>query len=175
MHDLFTQKMSESNVIPVAFCANGGRTDKKRVDDFNRAFDFVKRAAELEGDSEKLRIAKHLLESALKIDPDYVPALSRLIYVNNALGLYEEAYEAAKRAYDLEPKNPLLVYNLGTVCLHLERYDDALLLLKKVVKMSPKMSAAYYNIASVYGRTGLNNTALKYKEIADRLEAESEL
>ena len=161
-----------ADIISVVFGKDGGRTDKKLSNDLNRAWSFVKRASELENDPEKFQIAYQLLKEALRIDPDYMCALTRMCFICNAIGSHEEAYNVSKRAYELDPDDSLNVYNLGTACIHLGLYDEALVFLQKTIKIDPKLISAYHNIAVIYGLVDLPETAKKYAFIANKLKFE---
>jgi tetratricopeptide (TPR) repeat protein len=63
----------------------------------------------------------------------------------------EAAYQAALR---LDPNNPALMVNFGSVLIHEKKYDDAKLVLNRAIVIKPDYANAYYNLASVYKLTG---------------------
>lgn len=149
-------------VIKAVFGKSGGRCDKKLPHDFNRAFDFLKRASELENEPDKFEIAKHLLEQAIEIDPEYILALVHLGTLFYTRKMFFSAKETWIKAWKLAKTEPTISYNLGTACLALGDIDEAILYLQKAIKLDPSHSNSYFNIAVAYEKVGLTMTAEKY-------------
>jgi tetratricopeptide (TPR) repeat protein len=75
--------------------------------------------------------AQQVLEKALKIDPDYLPAQYNARLVQAELALGRKDWQGALEAFDaltlLEPGNPLPYYNMAVVCERLpERRIEAM-------------------------------------------------
>jgi len=149
-------------VIHVVFGKDGGRKDRSNADDLNRAFEFCKRAAEIEDDESKREITKHLLEHALVLDPHNVDALVRLgtqFYLEKNT---VKAIELWLRAWHIDDTQPTIPYNIGTAYLVNQDCDEAVFWLHRALKLDPEMFLAVFNIAVAYERAELPKTARKF-------------
>jgi tetratricopeptide (TPR) repeat protein len=70
---------------------------------------------------------------------------SFLLNAYNAAGQTEQAIAAYRSQVERNPDNTLYLYNLGTLLLNEERYDEAILYLKRAVRQDPSNANAQYN------------------------------
>jgi tetratricopeptide (TPR) repeat protein len=84
-------------------------------------------------DAEETVEAKTELEKAVALNPGLGSAWSNLalLYAEDP-GTLDKALNAAKRAVDTMPGEPHFQYNLAVVLAHMERYDDARAIARKL-------------------------------------------
>jgi tetratricopeptide (TPR) repeat protein len=84
-------------------------------------------------DAEETVEAKTELEKAVALNPGLGSAWSNLalLYADDP-GTLDKALNAAKRAVDTMPGEPHFQYNLAVVLAHMERYDDARAIARKL-------------------------------------------
>lgn len=75
------------------------------------------------------------IEGVVRRDPGYVDALQLLGDNYTKRGRYSEGLEVDERLAKLEPKNPLVFYNLACSYSLTERYQRAVTALKKAIKL----------------------------------------
>lgn len=75
------------------------------------------------------------IEGVVRRDPAYVDALQLLGDNYTKRGRYDEGLEVDERLAKLEPKNPLVFYNLACSYSLTERFDRAVKALKKAIKL----------------------------------------
>ncbi|WP_457636987.1 tetratricopeptide repeat protein [Oceanithermus sp.] len=79
-----------------------------------------------------------ILDDALRIDPNYYPIYNQRGLIYQYKGDLKKAEEAYKKALELEPKDPIVHYNLAQVYLSEGRLDEALEMLRKGVELDPE-------------------------------------
>jgi tetratricopeptide (TPR) repeat protein len=94
---------------------------------------------------------------------DFAIYISRRAY-------FADAREYLQAAVDLEPQNPTLWLNLGTVEMKRQRWSDAMSAFKKVVEIDPNNAFAYYNLGAAYDESGNYDEAVKNYLYALRLD-----
>lgn len=87
---------------------------------------------------------------ALELDPDDGRAWAESWRVNG----YRLEDDALKRALELAPDLCGLRIDLGAVYCELERYDEAVAELMRALKINPRNSLAYYDLAMALDRKG---------------------
>lgn len=63
---------------------------------------------------------------------------------------FSAAIKSIENAGKIDPKNPLVPFQLGTLLMQQERNEEALMWLKKVVEMDPNHIEAKYHIGLIY-------------------------
>lgn len=102
------------------------------------------------------------LLAALEIDPTNPllwQDLSSAYTWANDRGTLEDGLEAAKKAVEFFPDNPTYIAELGAYYMRLEKYDQAVLELKKSLRLEPENGMAHLSIAKAYQQLGINETA----------------
>lgn len=74
----------------------------------------------------------------------------------------QQARQAFEQALDLEPSNPVALYELGRLLSQQEKLREARDLLTRAVKLEPDFYEAYYLLGRVYSRLGDRNQSQKY-------------
>ena len=75
------------------------------------------------------------MEGLVRRDPEYVDALQLLGDHYTQRGLYAEGLKVDERLARLEPKSPLVFYNLACSYSLLEQFDRAALALEKAIEL----------------------------------------
>jgi TolB-like protein/tetratricopeptide (TPR) repeat protein len=121
------------------------------------------------------------LDAAIKIEPEYAPAMATMAKAHAVLPWFsnrvpagesrELARKWATRALEIEPENVEAMAVLGVVLLEvdLDPYGS-LELLKKAVKLNPGSVAANNFLGDAYSRVGDFTNALKYESRAAELD-----
>lgn len=104
--------------------------------------------------------AEALFRRALAADPQYSQAAAFLaITVCNAAYLgwaddtaknYEEAYDLAQRAVELDPRYPSAHFALGLVCMWTRRSERAMSALQEAITLNPSLAAAYILLGQMH-------------------------
>ncbi|MGD8778255.1 MAG: tetratricopeptide repeat protein [Ignavibacteria bacterium] len=97
--------------------------------------------------SEQMKLANQYYPN----DPDILLHLSNS-YI--ASGKLDEAMSAFKQGVETEPNNKYYRFNYGSMLLNAERYEEAVVQLKKAVEIDPDYENALYNLAVTYVRWG---------------------
>jgi len=75
------------------------------------------------------------MEGLIRRDPDYVDALQLLGDHYTQRGRYPEGLKVDERLARLEPRNPLVYYNLACSYSLTEQFDRAVLMLEKALQL----------------------------------------
>jgi tetratricopeptide (TPR) repeat protein len=90
-------------------------------------------------------------ERAIALNPNGADRYMSQANVLNWAGRAEDAISAAQQSIRLNPRSPSgYLFQLGWAYRLTGRYDDALPILKEVVRRSPDLAAAYLNVAFAY-------------------------
>jgi tetratricopeptide (TPR) repeat protein len=98
--------------------------------------------------------ARRALEQAIKerpADPEPRRVLCQLLFEHAEP---EEAAAALRELVQLEPKDASAHFNLGTVCLRLERFDDAIAAYRRSLEYRPNWVPTYLQLANALQQAG---------------------
>ncbi len=115
--------------------------------------------------------ARLAFETALRYDSTYAEAWLELADLYEKEGRYEEALQAARRAWELAPKSLVARYRLGNLLLLTGQPAQARPLLESVVQEAPWHQAAHYSLGRVLQQLGETETARHMLERAEALRA----
>jgi len=91
------------------------------------------------------------INKALAIDPNDADGLATLAGILNWAGQPGEAIEVVTRAIDLNPKYPAwYLWNLGHAYFLMERHEEAIETMRKVIDHNPNFLPAYAFLAASY-------------------------
>jgi tetratricopeptide (TPR) repeat protein len=82
-----------------------------------------------------LDVKIEFMEGLVRRDPDYVDALQLLGDHYTQRGRYAEGLKVDERLARLEPRSPLVFYNLACSCSLTEQFDRAVLMLEKALQL----------------------------------------
>ncbi|MBI3892081.1 MAG: tetratricopeptide repeat protein [Candidatus Wallbacteria bacterium] len=111
--------------------------------------------------------AQRAFEKALKIVPEYVPAMSQLAYVYTEVGFdAREAVPLAEKAKNLAPRDGAVLANLGWVYFYAGDGRRAIETLREAIDASPKVADYHLRLGLVYYRQGLFHFSLsKFQDL----------
>lgn len=128
-------------------------------------------------DEKKFTQALPYLEKATQNDPTYSLAFNVKGLTLKELRKYQEAEEAMQKAIDTERKRTSkgsFYYNLGEILMLEKKYNPAIDALNNALKMttsSTRKGGANYNLGKIYSSMGQKQKALKYFELAAKINA----
>jgi tetratricopeptide (TPR) repeat protein len=109
--------------------------------------------------------ARDAYEKVLLINPNFVPALNNLAYLEaERLNELDKAYELARRARDLQGDNPAIADTLGWVLSKRGDYQQALTILQDSAEKLPDNPEIQFHLgmtAYAMGQTDIAKVALK--------------
>ena len=111
-------------------------------------------------------------ERAVEIKPDFAGAYFCLGYIYDKLGRYQEAINAYKQAFRLEPnvKNGLYGLQLSLHFFIFGDNQDSVDLYKQVVRFKPDDAEAHYSLGSAYDKFGHYQEAIDAYKQAIRIK-----
>lgn len=101
------------------------------------------------------------LNSALRLDPEYVEAMNNLAVALDKMGSFDEALNYLSEAIRLKKDYPEAHCNLGTIYAKLGRFDDAIREINESIRLNPRFAVARNNLGNVYGLCERNDDAVK--------------
>src|ERR1017187_3963935 len=90
-----------------------------------------------------LDIKIEFMEGLVRRDPDYVDALQLLGDHYTQHGRYTDGLKVDEHLAQLEPRNPLVFYNLACSCSLMEQFDRAALALDKALQLGYQLGRAH--------------------------------
>jgi len=113
------------------------------------AHDAYEKGVELHRDG-KLEEAITEYGKALRVYPNYVQALSDLATIFLLYNRPESALVFLHRAQDLDDANPVINLNIAIALTEQAQYDDAMKLLKKLLRDNPQLGLAHFYIGKIH-------------------------
>jgi tetratricopeptide (TPR) repeat protein len=114
----------------------------------------------------RLQEARSILEYALEIDPDYLPAMNNLGEVYQELGEHDLQMKNCLHAVSKHPNSALAFNNLGSAFVELAMFEEAKNAFNQCLLIDPFSFEARFNLAKIASRTGDSQLALEYLETA---------
>jgi arylsulfatase A-like enzyme/Flp pilus assembly protein TadD len=105
------------------------------------------------------------LESALRVNPDYVPALQLMAQRREQQGSLQEAYALWTRVYELDPSQTPALQALATRWLKQDQPAKALPYLRQLVQESPEDPTARFNLGLAAWNSGNQGEAREHLEL----------
>jgi predicted CXXCH cytochrome family protein len=102
--------------------------------------------------------------TALRLDPNFVPALVNLADLYRARGMDDEGSELLRRAMAIEPDNADVRYALGLYLVRKHDYPEALDLLRRAHELMPDNARYAYVYAVALNSSGAGEDALALLE-----------
>jgi serine/threonine protein kinase len=107
---------------------------------------------------------------AIRLDPNYAPAHHWYCWFLLAMGRFDEAIEAGKRALAIDPLALPINMAIGKAYFYARRFDESVTQSQKTLEMDPGFMPALFYLARAYYEVGNNGEAI---EIAEKLVAAS--
>ena len=156
--------------LAMAFIALG-RRDWARIE-LNRLIEADPKAsiylywlARLDYDDQKFAAAVEKLERVIAMTPEFMRAHDNLGLCLEALGRYDEAEAAYKKAVDLnrkkQPSSPWPPLNLGIMLSKLGRREEAEVYLREALEYKPDFPEAHYRLGMILEKWGKVEDAIE--------------
>ncbi len=94
--------------------------------------------------------AEILCNKILSIDPFHFDSLSMLANINGAYRNFEKAIEFLNKAKEIQPKNTIVIHNLGSAHKEIGKLKEAVDFYNKVLEIDPNHVNANYNLGLVF-------------------------
>lgn len=121
-------------------------------------------------DPAALENARKQFEAELSLNPADAAAEYQVGQILTAEQKKPEAAAHFERAAELRPDFPEALIAVAKLRLETKRFDDAIALLEKAVKLQPRNETAHYNLMMAYRNAGRTDDALREKAELDRLQ-----
>ena len=108
-------------------------------------------------------------QTALRLDPAFVPALVNLADLDRARGADDAGAELLRKAVALEPDNADAHHSLGLALVRQKNYAGALAELRKASELAPDNARYAYVYAIALNTTGVHQRAMELLEETHRL------
>ena len=105
-------------------------------------------------DNGKLDEAEEQLIQAAGLDPENVICYLQLASLYQAKGQSAKALQMYKKIREIEPDSPVSYLVIGILSAHLKRYDDSEEAFRTMIKLAPRKSDGYRELARLYLKTG---------------------
>lgn len=112
----------------------------------------------------RLQEARSVLEYALEINPDYLPAMNNLGEVYQELGEHDLQMNNCLQAVRKHPSSAVAFNNLGSAFVELAMFDEAKQAFNTCLQLDPSSFEARFNLAKIASRSGDSQLALQYLE-----------
>lgn len=124
-------------------------------------------------DLQKFNEAQTAFQSALELEPNFVPALAYLATMNADQGRFKEAIGFYERAIKTDGKSAVLRYLLADTILKLQEPDNRKVEneLKQVILLDPNLALAYSTLGRLYMRQKRFDEAVINLERAVEIDA----
>jgi tetratricopeptide (TPR) repeat protein len=114
----------------------------------------------------RLQEARSVLEHALEIRPDYLPAMNNLGEVYQELGEHDLQMKNCLQAVKQHPNSALAFNNLGSAFVELAMFEEAKQAFNNCLLRDPSSFEARFNLAKIASHSGNSQLALEYLETA---------
>jgi TolB-like protein/Tfp pilus assembly protein PilF/predicted Ser/Thr protein kinase len=164
--------------LKVRFSSDERRNMRADVPADPLAYEYYLRAISypvtLDGD----RMAVGMLEKALDLDPDYAPAWAEYgfrLYQIGSFGLLGEEQrsrteQALRKALSLNENLPAALFNLAMLCVDMRRPEEAIVLVDRMLRVTPDDALAHFALSYIYRYAGLMDESVAEVERALALD-----
>ena len=102
--------------------------------------------------------------TALRFDPNFVPAMANLADLDRERGMDKEGAELLRAAIAIEPNNAAIKHSLGLLLVRQHNYTEALLLFREAAALAPDNARYAYVYAVALNSNGLAGEAMALLE-----------
>ncbi|SFJ97350.1 tetratricopeptide repeat protein [Methylocapsa palsarum] len=107
-------------------------------------------------------------QTALRLDPNFVPALVNLADLDRMRGMNGQGANLLRKAMAIEPSNADIKHSLGLALVRQKNYAEALPLLREASELAPGEARYAYVYAIAINSTGAHGQALNLLEQAHK-------
>ncbi|HWC76592.1 MAG TPA: tetratricopeptide repeat protein, partial [Blastocatellia bacterium] len=119
-----------------------------------------------------MQAAEEVLRKALEINPNLAKTHFFLAMAIKPMGRYDEALEHLRTAAAQYPRDRVVVNQIGRVLFLKRQYAEAVVELKKVLKIDPEDLQAHYNLMLCYQGLGNAEMAAREQTLYQRFKAD---
>jgi TolB-like protein/Tfp pilus assembly protein PilF len=95
--------------------------------------------------------AEREFRRAIELNPNYATAYQQFgVECLTAMGRFDEAVAAGKRAEELDPLSPIIGADLGHILTRARRYDEAIVQLNRVLTLDPNFWVTYWYLGMAH-------------------------
>lgn len=102
--------------------------------------------------------SEQALRNALRVNPDFALAQTRLAFLLYDAQRYGDAIQYLESAYDLYPENDIISRRLAVSYQRSGRMDEAIARYEGLIKNNPNNAQAYLNVVSLYRQQAAETT-----------------
>ena len=113
---------------------------------------------------QQLAEAEAEYNTALRLDPKFVPAMVNLADLDRARGMDKEGAELLRTAITIEPNNAGIKHSLGLLLVRQRNYPEALQMLREATTLAPDNGRYAYVYAIALNSSGLAAEAIALLE-----------
>jgi Tfp pilus assembly protein PilF len=118
----------------------------------------------LESKLRRVSAAEEQYQTALRLDPTFVPALVNLADLDRLRGMDQESTEIMRQAIALEPNNADVRHSFGLALVRQKNYAEALVQLRQASELAPDNAHYAYVYAVALNSTGARAQAVQLLE-----------
>ena len=115
--------------------------------------------------------ARIFFKKAIDLDINYAAAYFNLAQLEEDEGNFKQAIQYAGRAYGIEPDNLEYRYLYSTLLVQMDKGNEAILNLRKIVEKWPWHHGAHYNLGRALIKAGQKTEGENYLEQAEQVRA----
>jgi tetratricopeptide (TPR) repeat protein len=112
----------------------------------------------------KFKDARDVLEYALQLKSDYLPAMNNLGEVYQELGEHDLQMKNCLQAVSKHPNSALAFNNLGSAFVEMGMFDEARHAFEKCLMLDPSSFVARFNLAKEASQSGQGQLAIQHLE-----------
>jgi len=127
--------------LGLAYLNAQGKSDAEKKD-----------APQASGTKEKLQGAREVFESVLAAEPDHLHATFSLGMYHQYNGQMQQALDCFERVYQADGQDPHVAYKYAEALIGVEKHEEALPVLEKLVERNPAFISGVYRLARQYMR-----------------------
>ncbi|MGB1297117.1 MAG: tetratricopeptide repeat protein [Psychrobium sp.] len=113
-------------------------------------------------------LAERLYKYALALEPEDTNVITNLAILLSSQGRYQELFEYQRQINLAEMRNPYRYFDQAEVAMSNRKYEAAVKLYKKAIKLSPHVDQFYFGLFRGYSALDKNKLALKNLKLAKK-------
>ncbi|MCG7530255.1 hypothetical protein MHM98_02645 [Psychrobium sp. MM17-31] len=113
-------------------------------------------------------LAERLYKYALALDPEDTNVITNLAILLSSQGRYQELFEYQRQINLAEMRNPYRYFDQAEVAMSNRKYEAAVKLYKKAIKLSPHVDQFYFGLFKGYSALDKDKLALKNLKLAKK-------
>jgi len=104
--------------------------------------------------------AQNEFQRALELNPGYITGIYQYAFFLSVMGKQDEAIPLARKAVELDPLSPIVLYRAGRVEFQGRHYDEARLLFSRILELNPTDPLGLYGLGLVFDAQGNYDLAI---------------